>query len=61
MINVSDNGKIGIFLVLVGISSFFFGIIMFFDRSLLIVGNLCFLIGLVLLIGFFGTIKFFLK
>ena len=61
MFNVSDNGKIGIFLVLLGISCFFFGVLMLFDRSLLMIGNLCFIIGLILLIGLIGTIKFFTK
>lgn len=61
MFSINDNNKIGIILVMAGISAYFLGLIFFFDRSLLLIGNLCFLIGIATLIGFFGAISFFTK
>lgn len=61
MFGFTDNNKIGLFLVLAGVSTYLFGIILIFDRSLLLLGNLCFLMGLISLIGVFGTISFFTR
>lgn len=61
MFSFTDNNKIGLFLVLAGISAYIFGIILFFDRSLLLLGNVCFLMGLISLVGIFGTVSFFTK
>lgn len=61
MFNISDNRKIGMFLVLAGVTSYTMGVLLFFDRSLLMIGNLSFLTGIVSLIGVKGTIVFFTK
>lgn len=61
MFGFSDNNKIGLFLVLAGVSAYSFGVILLFDRSLLLLGNLCFIMGLISLVGVFGTVSFFTK
>ena len=61
MFGFSDNNKIGLFLVLAGVSAYSFGVILFFDRSLLLLGNLCFIMGLISLVGVLGTVSFFTK
>lgn len=61
MLNITDNSKIGIFLVLAGLASYFTGILFLFDRSLLLLGNICFFVGLNLLVGLLGTMSFFTK
>ena len=58
---ISENSKVGIGLVVTGITLYIMGFIFLCDRTLLLLGNLCFLAGLVSLIGFFGTLSFFLK
>ena len=55
----SDNNKIGSFLVLAGICSYFVGLVLFFDRSLLLIGKLCFVIGIFVLVGIWGGFVFF--
>lgn len=61
MFDISENSKLGFFLVLAGISSYCLAIILLFDRSLLMIANICFLFGMGLLIGLMGMIKFFLS
>lgn len=61
MFGFSDNNKIGFFLVIAGVTSYLFGIILLFDRSLLLLGNICFIFGLITLLGVLGTISFFTK
>ena len=58
---ISENSKIGIALVIIGITLYIMGFIFLCDRTLLLLGNLCFLGGLFSLIGFFGSLKFFLS
>lgn len=52
---------IGMGFLTLSLGLFVLGIIFFLDRSLLIMGNLAFLIGLVFLIGFKSTTSFFIK
>ena len=58
---ISDNNKIGIGLVITGMTLYFMGLFFLFDRTLLLLGNLCFLGGLVSILNIFGTISFFMK
>ena len=61
MFNITDNSKIGIFMVMAGLSSYSVGLLFFFDRSLLLLGNILFLVGIRMLIGFMGSVSFFVK
>ena len=58
-IMLSDNKKIGIGLLGFGCFLIVVGVMLFFDRGLLALGNLMFLSGFPFLIGFAKTIKFF--
>ena len=58
---ISENSKVGIGLVITGITLYVMGFVFLCDRTLLLLGNLCFLSGLFSLIGFIGTFSFFLK
>ena len=57
----SDNNKIGMFLVITGICSFTTGIFFFFERSLLLLGDICFIVGICMLLGPKGSLGFFTK
>ena len=46
-----DNKKIGIGLIILGLSCFVLGVMMFLDRGMLAIGNISFLMGLVALVG----------
>ncbi|EAW20608.1 vesicle transport protein GOT1A [Aspergillus lentulus] len=56
---LSDNQKIGVIFCSAGGLFLFGGVLMFFDRSLLAMGNVLFLIGLTLIIGVQRTLAFF--
>jgi len=56
-----DNRKIGIGLTLLGLAMTGLGVLLFFDRALLALGNLSFLCGLCFLLGFAKTGKFFFR
>jgi len=58
---VSDNRKIGIGLTGFGALFLVMGIMFFFDRALLALGNLLFLAGITFLIGTKKTVKFFMN
>lgn len=58
---VSDNRKIGIGLVGFGSLFLALGILLFFDRGLLALGNLLLLAGIILLIGTRKALHFFTK
>ena len=57
--NLSDFQKIGIGLALIGVLMNIFGILLFFDRGFIIIGNMAFIFGIVLLIGIQSAINFF--
>eukprot|EP01016_Furgasonia_blochmanni_P040656 TRINITY_DN5206_c0_g1_i12.p3 TRINITY_DN5206_c0_g1~~TRINITY_DN5206_c0_g1_i12.p3 ORF type:complete len:180 (+),score=44.95 TRINITY_DN5206_c0_g1_i12:276-815(+) len=61
MLGLDENKKIGIGLIFGGSTCFALAILLFFDRALLIIGNLCFLAGLMFLVGVVGTYGFFMK
>ncbi|KAL4932461.1 Got1 family protein [Aspergillus undulatus] len=56
---MTDNQKIGVIFCSGGGLFLFGGVLMFFDRSLLAMGNILFLIGLTLIIGLEKTLTFF--
>ncbi|KAL4914398.1 vesicle transport protein [Aspergillus aurantiobrunneus] len=56
---MTDNQKIGVIFCSGGGLFLFGGVLMFFDRSLLAMGNILFLIGLTLIIGLEKTLAFF--
>jgi hypothetical protein len=56
-----DNKKIGIGLCLLGMFCLFLGVMLIFDRFLLSIGNVSFLMGLCFLLGLQKTGKFFLR
>ncbi|RZC63479.1 hypothetical protein C5167_025238 [Papaver somniferum] len=56
---LSEQKKIGIGLVGFGIAFTFLGVLLFFDRGLIALGNLFFLSGVVLLLGVKSTLKLF--
>jgi hypothetical protein len=58
---MNDRKKIGIGLTGFGILFSFLGIIFFFDKGLLAMGNILFIAGVTLTIGLKSTISFFLK
>eukprot|EP01090_Pellita_catalonica_P018849 TRINITY_DN621_c0_g1_i2.p1 TRINITY_DN621_c0_g1~~TRINITY_DN621_c0_g1_i2.p1 ORF type:complete len:111 (-),score=3.04 TRINITY_DN621_c0_g1_i2:291-623(-) len=58
---ISDNQKIGMLLTGFGLFFTFFGVVLFFDRGLLAIGNLLFLAGVTLVIGLKKTYSFFFQ
>ncbi|PKU79411.1 vesicle transport protein GOT1-like [Dendrobium catenatum] len=58
---MNDTKKIGIGLTGFGIFFSFLGIIFFFDKGLLAMGNILFLSGVMLTIGLKSTMQFFTK
>ncbi|KAG0159658.1 Protein transport protein [Penicillium digitatum] len=58
---LTENQKIGAIFCSAGGLFLFGGVLMFFDRSLLAMGNVLFLIGLTLIIGVQKTMAFFTR
>ncbi|KAI9207030.1 vesicle transport protein [Polychytrium aggregatum] len=58
---LSDMQKIGVGLTATGLFFMFLGVLLFFDSGLLAIGNILFLSGLTLVIGFNKTIAFFMR
>ncbi|KAI3918571.1 hypothetical protein MKX01_041891 [Papaver californicum] len=58
---MNDRKKIGLGLTGFGIFFSFLGIIFFFDKGLLAMGNILFLSGVMLTIGLKSTMQFFMK
>lgn len=59
MLNLSDNTKVGILLVGLGVAFLCLGVLLFFDAGLLTIGNALLLAGFPFLIGFQKTADFF--
>ncbi|CAB4377268.1 Got1-domain-containing protein [Rhizophagus irregularis] len=58
---LSDSQKIGVLLTACGVGFMFLGILLLFDGGLLAMGNILFLSGITLIIGFNKTIYFFAR
>ena len=58
---ISDYQKIGIGLTGFGMAFLFLGVVMFFDKGLLAMGNILFLAGLAFVIGVERTFRFFFQ
>ncbi|CAB4253026.1 similar to Saccharomyces cerevisiae YMR292W GOT1 Homodimeric protein that is packaged into COPII vesicles and cycles between the ER and Golgi [Maudiozyma barnettii] len=58
---LSESQKFGVAFTFGGFLFFILGIITFFDRALLALGNLLFLIGVILIIGSQKTVVFFTR
>ncbi|XP_055335519.1 vesicle transport protein GOT1B-like [Paramacrobiotus metropolitanus] len=61
MIQVTDFQKIGIGLAGFGVTFIFLGILLFFDKGLLAIGNILFVVGLTFVIGIERTVRFFFQ
>uniref|UniRef100_A0A0G4I9K1 Vesicle transport protein n=1 Tax=Chromera velia CCMP2878 TaxID=1169474 RepID=A0A0G4I9K1_9ALVE len=61
MFSFDDNRKIGIGLTILGVAFTFLGILLFFDRAFLALGDLAFLTGLCFILGLQKTARFFFK
>jgi len=58
---LDDNKKIGIGLMVLGFAFIFLGVLLFFDASLIAIGNIMFLVGVVFCIGFKATLSLFTR
>jgi len=61
MIDVTDTQKIGVGLAGFGIAFLFLGMLLFFDKGLLAIGNILFITGLTFVIGIERTLRFFFQ
>lgn len=53
--------EIGMGFLMASVAMFMLGILFLFDRALIVLGNLSFMVGLVMLIGAKSTLGFFIK
>ncbi|KAK8973404.1 hypothetical protein V6N11_069273 [Hibiscus sabdariffa] len=58
---ITEQQKVGLGLICFGISFTFLGVTLFFDRGLLALGNILWLAGVVVLIGWYSTLQLFRK
>ncbi|XWS22262.1 hypothetical protein CRYUN_Cryun29cG0019100 [Craigia yunnanensis] len=56
---ITEQKKIGLGLIGFGIFFLFLGVILFFDRGLLALGNIFFLAGVAILVGWYSTLQLF--
>ncbi|ODQ80532.1 hypothetical protein BABINDRAFT_47552 [Babjeviella inositovora NRRL Y-12698] len=61
MIWLSELQKFGVAFTAAGVLFFIFGVLTFFDAALLALGNILFVIGLILIIGPQKTVAFFTR
>lgn len=61
MISLTDSQKIGMGLTGFGVFFLFFGMVLFFDKALLAIGNILFVTGLSFVIGLERTFRFFFQ
>uniref|UniRef100_A0A9J7X0L6 Golgi transport 1Bb n=1 Tax=Cyprinus carpio carpio TaxID=630221 RepID=A0A9J7X0L6_CYPCA len=61
MISLTDSQKIGMGLTGFGVFFLFFGMVLFFDKALLAIGNILFVAGLSFVIGLERTFRFFFQ
>jgi hypothetical protein len=58
---LDDNQKIGVGLIGLGLGFIFLGVLLFFDRSMIAIGNVLFLMGLCFAIGAQRALVLFTK
>jgi hypothetical protein len=58
---LADNQKIGVFLTGFGLLFTLLGVVLFFDRGFMAIGNIAFLLGVTCVIGFRKTFRFFFQ
>eukprot|EP01039_Chlorochromonas_danica_P010466 gene10465-11596_t len=58
---LDENQKIGVGLIVLGLGFVFVGMMMFFDASLIALGNILFLLGICFAIGFQRTFTLFTR
>ena len=56
-----DNKKIGIGLIVIGLIFYSLGLLFLLDRGFLAIGNLAFIMGLVIIVGPANTVAFFMR
>ena len=56
-----DNKKIGIGLIVIGLVFYSLGLLFLLDRGFLAIGNLAFIMGLVIIVGPANTVAFFMR
>lgn len=61
MFEVTDMQKIGVGLAGFGIAFLFLGVLLLFDKGLLAIGNILFIVGLSCVIGLERTFRFFFQ
>ncbi|KAL5007769.1 hypothetical protein ScPMuIL_016575 [Solemya velum] len=61
MMQITDSQKIGVGLAGFGIAFLILGILFFFDKGLLAIGNILFIAGLAFVIGLERTFRFFFQ
>ncbi|XP_050521987.1 vesicle transport protein GOT1B isoform X1 [Daktulosphaira vitifoliae] len=61
MFEITDLQKIGVGLAGFGITFLFLGMLLLFDKGLLAIGNILFIVGLSCVIGVTRTLKFFFQ
>jgi len=61
MMEISDIQKIGVGLAGFGVSFIILGMILLFDKGLLAIGNILFIVGLTFVIGIERTLRFFFQ
>ncbi|GFO18120.1 vesicle transport protein got1b-like [Plakobranchus ocellatus] len=61
MMQITDFQKIGVGLAGFGIAFLFLGMLFFFDKGLLAIGNILFICGLAFVIGLERTFRFFFQ
>ncbi|KAK2142925.1 hypothetical protein LSH36_897g01068 [Paralvinella palmiformis] len=61
MLPVTDFQKIGVGLAGFGVAFLFLGVLLFFDKGLLAIGNILFICGLAFVIGLERTFRFFFQ
>lgn len=58
---MSDRQKLGFAATAAGVASLYYGVLMYFDQGLLILGNGLFLVGLALLLGLTDLVSFLMS
>ncbi|KAL8593769.1 golgi transport 1B [Nucella lapillus] len=61
MMQITDFQKIGVGLAGFGVAFIFLGMLLFFDKGLLAIGNILFISGLAFVIGLERTFRFFFQ